>query len=100
LAIQLIPISLLRHILAQRGIHLVTGRTKRLFPRSEPGALIHDLAAAEAQVMQMLRMGTVTAVTGEQVPVRAETVCLHGDGPEALALARRLSDRLQAEDLL
>jgi UPF0271 protein len=71
-----------------------------LVPRSEPGALLHDLAAAEAQVMQMLREGTVTALTGEQVPVRAETVCLHGDGPEALALARRLSDRLQAEDLL
>lgn len=71
-----------------------------LVPRSEPGALHTDAAVAEAQVMQMLTEGSVTAVTGERVPVRAETVCLHGDGAHALAFARRLRERLTQEGLL
>lgn len=71
-----------------------------LVPRSEPGALHTDAAVAEAQVMQMLTEGTVTAVTGERVPVRAETVCLHGDGAHAIAFAHRLRERLTREGLL
>lgn len=71
-----------------------------LVPRGEPCALHTDPAVAEAQVMQMLTEGTVTAVTGERVRVRAETVCLHGDGAHAIAFARRLRERLIKEGLL
>lgn len=71
-----------------------------LVERDQPGALIEDLDQAEAQVLQALTRGSVTAITGEQVPLRAETICLHGDGAQALALARRLRERLSAEGLL
>jgi UPF0271 protein len=71
-----------------------------LVPRSAPGALIEEAAAAEAQVLQALREGSVTAVTGERVPVRAETICLHGDGAHAIAFARRLRESLTREGLL
>ncbi|HLO01724.1 MAG TPA: 5-oxoprolinase subunit PxpA [Symbiobacteriaceae bacterium] len=71
-----------------------------LVPRDQPGALIEDAAKAESQVLQMITEGTVTAVTGERVPVRAQTICLHGDGAHALAFARRLRERLTAAGLL
>jgi 5-oxoprolinase (ATP-hydrolysing) subunit A len=65
-----------------------------LTPRTEERALIDDADAAAAQVLQMLREGRVQAVDGSFVPLRADTVCLHGDGPHALELARRLRSEL------
>ena len=65
-----------------------------LVPRSQPGALIDDTAEAVARTLRMVREGVVVAVTGETVPLRAETICLHGDGPHALAFARALRTAL------
>lgn len=67
-----------------------------LVPRSEPGALVHDVGEAVARTLRMVREGVVQAVGGETVPLRAETVCLHGDGPHALAFARALHAALAA----
>jgi UPF0271 protein len=61
-----------------------------LVPRSQPGALIHDSDEAVARTLRMVRDGSVVAITGETVPLQAQTVCLHGDGPHALAFARAL----------
>lgn len=61
-----------------------------LTPRSHPDALIIDPQKAVLQVQQMIQEGTVTAVDGSRVPLTAETVCLHGDGPHALAFAQAL----------
>lgn len=61
-----------------------------LVPRSQPGALIHDTDEAVARTLRMVREGVVQAVTGETVALQAQTVCLHGDGPHALAFARAL----------
>lgn len=66
-----------------------------LVPRSQPGALIDDTHAAVARTLRMVREGVVQTVTGETVPLRAQTVCLHGDGPHALAFARALHDALR-----
>lgn len=65
-----------------------------LTPRSQPHALIEDPAAAVAQVLRMLREGVVRSHDGVDVPIRADTVCIHGDGPQAAALARRLREEL------
>lgn len=65
-----------------------------LVPRSQPGALIEDTGEAVARTLRMVREGVVQAVTGETVPLRAQTVCLHGDGPHALAFARALREAL------
>lgn len=61
-----------------------------LTPRSRPDALIHDEAVAVAQVLRMVREGRVRATDGSEVEIRAETVCLHGDGARPVAFAREL----------
>ena len=67
-----------------------------LTPRSEPGALITDEAAAIAQVLSMVQRGVVRATDGTEVPVTAETICVHGDRPGAVAFAQRLRKELTA----
>lgn len=62
----------------------------RLTPRSQANALVEDEATAVAQVIRAVREGAVRAVDGRDIPVRAETICLHGDGPQAVAFAQRL----------
>ena len=61
-----------------------------LTPRGHPDAVIEDVDLAAQQVAGMLHAGAVTARTGESVTVRADTVCLHGDRPDAAAFAARL----------
>jgi UPF0271 protein len=61
-----------------------------LVPRSQPGAFVEQVDEAVARTLRMVREGVVVAVTGEIVPLRADTVCLHGDGPHALAFARAI----------
>lgn len=58
-----------------------------LVPRSRPGALILDVDEAVARTLRMVREGVVQAISGETIPLRADTLCLHGDGPHALAFA-------------
>jgi len=67
-----------------------------LTPRSRADALLTDPAAALAQVQDMVFAGAVTATDGTRVPIRADTLCLHGDGPGAVALARALRRGLEA----
>lgn len=69
-------------------------RDGALTPRSEAGALIADEAAAVAQVLRMVRDGVVRATDGTDVAIRADTVCLHGDGAHAVDFARRLNAEL------
>ena len=66
-----------------------------LVPRSQPGAVIHDEVAVVARTLDMVREQAVTAIDGTRVPIRAETICVHGDTPDAAHLARRLRDALQ-----
>ncbi|MGN6408846.1 MAG: LamB/YcsF family protein [Curtobacterium sp.] len=61
-----------------------------LVPRSRPGAVLHDPAAVADRVLRMVTEGTVTAVDGSVVPVRADSVCVHGDSPDAVAMARAI----------
>lgn len=65
-----------------------------LVPRSQPGAFVEDATQAVARTLRMVREGVVQAVTGETVPLQAQTICLHGDGPHALAFARALNQAL------
>lgn len=71
-------------------------RDGSLTPRSRPDAFIEDETAAAAQVIRMLRDGVVRATDGSDVPIVADTLCLHGDGPHAVAFARRLRKELAA----
>lgn len=65
-----------------------------LTPRSQPGALIEGEEKAVAQVLQMVRNGTIATTSGKEIPIVADTVCIHGDGRNAVAFAKRLSEVL------
>lgn len=71
-------------------------RDGTLTPRSQPNALITDENAAVAQVMQIVQRGTAFAIDGTEIPLIADTVCLHGDSPHAVAFATRLRQELKA----
>ena len=64
--------------------------------RTRADASIEDLPTAAAQVARMLEAGRVVARTGESVPLRADSICLHGDRPDAAAFARGLRDTIEA----
>ena len=68
-----------------------------LTPRSHPDAVIVTLEESLQQVRGLLREGAVIARTGERVPLRMDTLCLHGDRPDAAEFAHALRDVLQAE---
>jgi UPF0271 protein len=68
-----------------------------LTPRTHADAVIDDVDGALAQVRGLLRDGVVVARTGERVPVRMDTLCLHGDRPDAAGFARALRAALEAE---
>jgi UPF0271 protein len=70
-------------------------RDGSLTPRSQPDALIHDEAAAAAQVRRMVHAGFVRATDGTDLAISADTICLHGDGPQAVAFARKLRAQLR-----
>jgi UPF0271 protein len=66
-----------------------------LTPRSLPGSMVEDEALAAARVLRMVTEGLVASRQGPDVPVRADTVCLHGDQPRAVEFARRLRADLE-----
>ena len=68
----------------------------QLLPRSQPGAVIHDPGQALAHVRAMLDAGALVSASGHQIPVQAGSICIHGDSPDAVALARQLRDGLRA----
>ena len=61
-----------------------------LVPRTRADALLHDANDAAERVLRMLREGVVRAVDGSDVSLEADTICLHGDKPEAVDFARKL----------
>lgn len=67
-----------------------------LTPRTKPHALITDEREMIAHTLQMVQTGTVRAVDGSNVKIVADTLCLHGDGPNAVSLARTLRKELLA----
>jgi len=68
-----------------------------LTPRTHPKALITDPNASIAQVLQMVRDNTVSTLDGRTIPIRAETICIHGDGAHAVEFAAAI-DRVLAEN--
>lgn len=66
-----------------------------LTPRSQPDALIQDDAAAVGQVIKMVKEGAVKSQQGRDVPLKADTVCIHGDGAHALTFAKNIRKELK-----
>ncbi len=70
-----------------------------LVPRSQPGAMIEDKDEAIGRVIRMIKEGTVTAITGKEIEVKAETVLVHGDGAHALEFVLALKDAFNREGI-
>nr|WP_286183216.1 5-oxoprolinase subunit PxpA [Bacillus sp. ISL-55] len=70
-----------------------------LTPRSETNAIIHDPDLAIKRVIRMVREGRVEAVDGTEIEIKADTICIHGDEPQALDFAMRLNESLKAEGI-
>lgn len=68
-----------------------------LTPRSVEGAVIHDPVQSEEQVLCMVMAGTIPTTGGKRLPVEPATLCVHGDTPGAVSLARTLRNRLECE---
>ena len=61
-----------------------------LTPRSQPNALIEEVDKVIKQVLQMTNEGTVTTISGKTIPIIAETICIHGDGKQAVEFAKAI----------
>lgn len=64
----------------------------QLVPRSEPGAMIEDADAASNRLLAFLDSGEMPTVGGNPVHLVADSVCIHGDSPHAVAMARHIRD--------
>ncbi len=64
--------------------------------RKTPGAVLHDAGEAAERVLRMVGDQAIVTVTGQRLPARIETVCVHGDTPGAVAMARTVRRTLEA----
>ena len=65
-----------------------------LTPRSQPNALIENIDEAIQQVLMMVKKGKVKAVSGKEISIVAETICIHGDGKYAVEFAKAIYQTL------
>ena len=69
----------------------------QLVPRSHSQALIHDPDESLAQCLSIFMDGAVTTIDGSLLKMPADSICVHGDGPHALQLARKVRDGMQEQ---
>jgi len=67
-----------------------------LVPRSKPGAVLHDPKEVVERSLNMVAHGKVRAINGAEIPIEADTICLHGDNPGAVKLASAIRSRFEA----
>jgi len=67
-----------------------------LVARSHPSAIIHDPRQAADRVVRMAETGAVTSIDGVEVPVTAESVCVHGDHADSVRMAETVREALEA----
>jgi UPF0271 protein len=66
-----------------------------LVSRRKPGAVLHDAGAIAQRVVRMVQDGAVVSVTGKVIKMRTDTVCIHGDTPGAVDIARGVRQALK-----
>ena len=77
---------------AYEGGGTLVGRTKE-------GARITDENEAIARVIRMIKEQKVTAITGKDIPIKADSICVHGDGAKALAFVEKIRQTLTDENI-
>lgn len=70
-----------------------------LVSRREKGAVLHDPEQIAQRMLRLAQEGVIEAVDGSVVRIDADSICVHGDSPDAVAIARQLRARLEAEGI-
>ncbi|MBF8982547.1 LamB/YcsF family protein [Lutibacter sp. B2] len=70
-----------------------------LVSRKLEGAVIHDADLAISRVVRMVKEGKVTAINGEDIEIKAQSICVHGDNPEAVEFVRKIRLKLEEEGI-
>lgn len=70
-----------------------------LVSRKKEGAVIHDTNLAISRVLRMVKEGKVEAINGQDISIQADTICVHGDNPQAVAFVKTIRDTLQREGI-
>lgn len=65
-----------------------------LVSRSRPGAVLHDAELIAERMLRLVRDGVIEAEDGREISLQADSICVHGDSPGAVNIARILKDRL------
>lgn len=107
MALVTLPGSVVGDIAAKAGIRVIREAFAdraytpqgALVSRRVPGAVITDVDQVAARVSRMVREGVVTADDGGDISIQADSVCVHGDSPGAVAMARAIRDRLVADGI-
>lgn len=70
-----------------------------LVNRRLPGAMIHDKEEALTRIKRMVLEGKVTAIDGTDIPIKADSICVHGDNPEAVSFVKYIKESLELEGI-
>ena len=70
-----------------------------LVDRRLPGAVIHDASHAAKRMVDMVRAGAIITERGKHIPARIDTICLHGDTPDAVAIAKSTRQALEGVNI-
>jgi len=70
-----------------------------LAPRDQPGGMIEDKQKSVEQALAMVEQGYVMSLSGKRVPVAADTLCLHGDQPGAVAFAKEIRNAFSDKNI-
>ena len=65
-----------------------------LVSRRLPGAVLHDAEAIAQRMLQLVQTGSLSSITGKPVAIAADSICVHGDSPGAVEMARQIRARL------
>ena len=72
----------------------------QLGPRGQPGAVLHDATEAADRLIGYLKSGRMPVVGAEPIALRADSICVHGDNAESVAMVREVRARLEAEGVV
>ena len=90
-AAQEIGLKVAQEVFADRGYN----PDGTLVARGTPGAMIHDKSIAIPRVVRMVTEGKVTAINGEEISIKADSICVHGDNPLAIEFVREIRAALK-----
>ena len=70
-----------------------------LVSRREPGAVLHDAAQVAQRMLRLVQTGEIEAIDGSVTRIEADSICVHGDSPGAIQMAREVRQLLERSDV-